>query len=219
MAESAADQGLDEDQPDDLAGQLLPLEDENDLVAAVRTLADHVDDLDADQQAARERRLSHAEDLQALRERVTALEEQNEQLVGELATLRQRTDLMNAIQSADRLKPDERAAVCAQNLYNEAWQGRHADTPEPAAASMDWQKAQGALGGSVTSRQLIYDALERAEELADEQLGQNQEVVRYIKESRGADRNTRLVVDLREQDPFPLEVGGDEVRPPEEGSR
>jgi hypothetical protein len=219
MSESAADQVLDEDEVDDLAADLLPLEDEHDVTAAIQTLAEHVDDLDADQQAARERRLGHAEDIRTLQERVDVLEEQNEQLLGELATLRQRTDLMNAIQSADRLKPDERAAVCVQTLYNEAWQSRHADTPEPASAAMDYNKAEGALGGSVSSRSLIYDAFDRAEEVADDQLGEDQEVVQYVKESRSADRNTRLVVDLREQDPFPLEVGGDEVRPPEEGSR
>jgi chromosome segregation ATPase len=156
MSESAADQALNEDQPDDLADQLLPLEDEQAVAAAIQTLAEYVDDLDADQQAARERRLSHAEDIRTLQERVAALEEQNEQLLGELATLRQRTDLMDAIQSADRLKPDERAAVCTQTLYNEAWQSRHADTPEPASAAMDYNKAEGALGGSINSRSLIY---------------------------------------------------------------
>jgi gamma-glutamyl:cysteine ligase YbdK (ATP-grasp superfamily) len=74
MSESAADQALNEDQPDDLADQLLPLEDEQAVAAAIQTLAEYVDDLDADQQAARERRLSHAEDIRTLQERVAALE-------------------------------------------------------------------------------------------------------------------------------------------------
>lgn len=152
-----------------------------------------------------------------LRENVRDLEveldevrEERDELADEVTELRDRTDLLEHVRDASSMKIDDRAAVLIQTLYNEAWRKKSSNSNESGRASMDYKKADGALGGGV-SRDMIYRTMQKAETLVDDD-----SVLEYVKEDRGAKKNTRLRIDL-ESGELPRAVNGQEIRPPQEG--
>lgn len=164
-----------------------------------------------------------------LRDELEALEDENQQLRDRVTELENRTALLDLVAS-DGGTVDERAVVLLQNLYNEAYAEKersHLDNVSPSAA-LDYNGAKRALGGTINSRQQLYDAMRRAVELAhgdnlpgqydDSDLGNGEFAVRFVKESRTSDRNTRLVVDLSRTDTLELS-NGKRLTPPTEGDR
>lgn len=133
--------------------------------------------------------------------RIAVLEQENSGLKGELATLRDRTDLFDRVQRAAALKPEERAAVLIQTLYSEA-------ESSDGRATMDAGKAVGALGGGV-NRTLMYGengAFQRAVDLVG-----NEDVLWYKEESRSSQKNSRLILDLN-AGKLPQTVNGHELK-------
>lgn len=125
------------------------------------------------------------QEVNELREQNERVLHQNERLVEEIADLRERTNLLQALQRATSLKKDERIAVLLQTLHNEA-------KSNGGQATMDVNKWQSAVGGN-PDRSLFYgedgDA-KRAVSMVD-----NEDVLWFEKENRGARRNSRLIID------------------------
>lgn len=140
-------------------------------------------------------------------ERIDDLEAENEDLRQELGELRDRTGLLEHVKEASSLKPEKRAAVLIQTLYNTAWQRRQSDANVNPRATMDYKAAEGALGGAVT-RDKIYRTFQKAEDLVDDS-----DLVRFVKEDRGAPKNSRLVLDL-DGGSVPRTIGGKSITPP-----
>lgn len=133
--------------------------------------------------------------------RIAVLEEENAELKGEVATLRDRTDLFDRVRRASALKPDERAAVMIQTLYNEA-------EASDGRATMDVGEGVKTLGGEV-DRTLMYGengAFERAVDLVDDE-----EVLWYKEESRSSQKNSRLIIDLN-AGPLPETANGFDLK-------
>ena len=182
----------------------------------LQQLATRVEVLKSEQKRARDKRMGLLETHQNQADRIEDLEADVNELEAEVDRLRDRTDLMDAIKDATVLKPEQRAAVLLQTLYNEAWTKAQRETKNPPTAEMDYNQAGSALGGSIDQRPKLYAAMEKAAALVTEKLGEN-DVVSFIKEDRHAPKNTRLQVDLRGRDPFPLEIGDKEIEEPTEG--
>lgn len=136
--------------------------------------------------------LTRANDI--IRERGDVIDD----LAQRVTDLEERTDLQSQTQNAGALKVEERAAICIQTLVNKAQ--KRQQRGERASASMDYNGADDALGGTLDRRQLL-DALKRADSIIDG------DVVRFKKEKRSAQRNSRLIVDL-EAGQLPREVAG-----------
>lgn len=143
-------------------------------------------------------------------QRITELEEQLDDAQSEIKSLRDRTGLLQTVKNGSSMKIDERAAVLIQTLYNEAWKKKQssANNAKPKA-SMDYNAASGALGGS-PDRSAIYRAMDKAEELVE-----NEELCRKVEEDRGSDKNTRLVLNLEAGD-VPTVIGGQTIINPAE---
>lgn len=138
---------------------------------------------------------------EAQQERIAELEAEKDRLQQRVTELEERTELQRHVRDASSLRVDERAAVCIQTLVNQARRReRSGDAP---AAAMDYRGADDALGGGLDDRQL-YNAIERAAELVDG------DVVRFKKEPRSSQKNSRLVVDL-DQGSLPDAVAGREI--------
>lgn len=125
----------------------------------------------------------------------------NDDVREELQTLRQqldqiedRTDLLQQVKKASALTKTEQAAVCLQTLVTEAQNTNQ-------RASMDVREATKTLGGGV-DRTNMYNVLPHAAELIDDE-----DTVWYKRESRGSDKNSRLIVDLTQGD-VPAQVEG-----------
>lgn len=160
---------------------------------------------------AQDRLLDLREENATLRDEIESLHEENESLRGRIEELHNRTDLMTDVAAGAAMKPDQRAAVCIQTLYNEAYRNKHLNAETRPTASMDYKKGQGALGGGI-SRSSVLRSFERADELVDG------DVVRYIREDRSSEQNSRLVIDLSES-AAPETVAGQEITEPEVDQR
>jgi DNA repair exonuclease SbcCD ATPase subunit len=172
-----------------------PEEGPEDQEETLQQLATRVEVLESEQERARDKRMSLLETLQDQQERIDDQQDRIEELEAQVDRLRDRTDLMDAIKDATVLKPEQRAAVLLQTLYNEAWTKAQRSTKNPPTAEMDYKQAGSALGGSIDQRPKLYAAMEKAAELVAEKLGEN-DIVSFIKEDRHAIKNTRLQVDL-----------------------
>lgn len=143
--------------------------------------------------------------------KVTDLEDDVADLEGELAdahaeleSLRERTDLLQAVQKASNLKPEERAVVCIQTLYNEASQR------DPALGEMDVGSAITALGGSV-KRHHIYPVFDTIEDLAEDDGNDvDERVLQVVREDKTSEDNTRIVLNLEAGD-LPETVLGHDI--------
>lgn len=164
-----------------------------------------------------------------LRSELQELETENQRLRERVVELENRTALLDLV-AADGGTVEDRAVVLLQNLYNEAYAAKergHLENVTPSA-SMDWNGAKRALGGSVNHREQLYDAMRRAVELVhsddlpeqygDSDLSSDGFDVQFVKESRTSDRNTRLVVDLSDTETLKLS-NGELLTPPQEEDR
>lgn len=131
------------------------------------------------------------------------LRDENDRLKQRLADVEERDSIADTVIDGKRLKVDERAAVCVQTLANTAY--RRKRRGERAAATMDYNEADKALGGELDRRQLL-DALERAGELVDS------DAVTYKPEPRHTQKNSRLIVDLQAGE-LPSTVAGRSIQP------
>lgn len=146
-------------------------------------------------------------ELGAAHERIDDVEAENDRLRAELEEIDERTGLMEAVSDASSMQIETRAAVCIQTLVNEASAVGGEDLP---TAAMDWNEGRSALGGSI-SRTSVYDTFDKAQELVDSRLGEEQDVVKYISEDRSSPRNSRLVVNLDAGD-VPGKLGDKEIQ-------
>ena len=128
---------------------------------------------------------------QYLEKQTEWLEEQLGERESEIVTLRQRvdaleesTELLEQIESNSAGKPTERAALLLQTLYRRAEAG-------DGSASLDVEAALDVLRLGQDKRTLMYHTFERAEDMAGDS-----GVVRYRKESRTSEKNSRLILDL-----------------------
>jgi len=142
-------------------------------------------------------------------ERIDELETELEEARSEIQSLRERTGLLQTVKNGSSMKIDERAAVMVQTLYNEAWQKQQSNANNQPKASMDYNEATKALGGS-PDRSAIYRAMKKAEELVGDTA-----VCRKVKEGRSSDKNTRLVIDL-DGGELPDVVAGQSITAPQE---
>lgn len=129
--------------------------------------------------------------IEELQAEIQSLRDENDCLRERLADVEDRTDLQAHVQDAAALKVEDRAKVCIQTCVNEAQ--RRGRNGENASATMDYNEARKALGGGLADQQLL-DALKRADDLVDSP------AVRFKKETRAAQRNSRLIVDLEAGD-------------------
>lgn len=131
-------------------------------------------------------------------DRIDELEVENKRL-------RERTELLQRVRKASALKPEERAAVLIQTLYNDA--RAHEDDGLAPKAKLTTKQSKTALGGGV-SRSIAWQAMQKAVELVDEE-GSNQPLS-YVKKSRSATENSHLLLDLRDGD-VPEVVAGVDI--------
>jgi len=144
-------------------------------------------------------------------DRIDELEAENEELQSEVEDVRNRTALLNQVQQASSRKPEVRAAICIQTLYNEAYKRQQDKSESSPTAQMDYNRAEAALGGGM-NREPIYRTFSRAEELVD-----NDDLVWMVKEGRASEKNTRLILDLSGGD-VPTTIAGHEIATPEGGA-
>lgn len=139
----------------------------------------------------------YEEKLAARDERIAELEAELEHLRDEVDTVSDQTEVLQLGRKASALKPDERAAVVLQTLYNEARKRGDRNNDEPASAAMDAGEAVKTLGGSIHRTQVYGDhgVFQRAVDLVDDE-----DVCWVKKESRASSKNTRLIVDLEAGD-------------------
>lgn len=146
-------------------------------------------------------------DLADAHERIDGLKAENQRLRAELQEIDERTGLMEAVSDASSMQIETRAAICIQTLVNEASSVAGEDLP---TAAMDWREGKKALGGGI-NRTSVYDTFEKAEELVDAQLGDDQRVVQFKREGRSSQKNSRLAVDLSAGD-LPRKIADKEIR-------
>jgi chromosome segregation ATPase len=134
------------------------------------------------------------------------LEEQLDERESEIVTLRQRvdaleesTELLEQIESNSAGKPTERAALLLQTLYQRAERG-------DGTASFDVEAALDVLRLDRDKRTLMYHTFERAEEMVGET-----DAVRYRKEGRTSEKNSRLILDLGRGE-LPQKAAGVELK-------
>lgn len=140
-----------------------------------------------------------------LEDRIDELEDEVADLRAENEQLRDRTDLLANVRKAANRKPEERAVVLIQTLYNEAW--RNKERGNPPLAQMDKDAAMKALGGSV-QRQLVYPTFEKAADLVGDD-----DLLWYQTEPRSSSKNNRLKLDL-DGGEMPSMVAGHEIEAP-----
>ena len=143
-------------------------------------------------------------------ERIEALEQQVAELEYQLEQFHNRVDreerMFSDIRKGMANKPEERAAILIQTLNNEAL--TDASIGRGAKAEMDAGKARGALGGGV-DRTLMYPTFECAAGLIGDE-----DVLEYVKEGRGGERNSRLRLNLEGDRELPDRVAGYKIRDP-----
>lgn len=133
-------------------------------------------------------------------QRAAAAEEEAKELRQEVAELRQQTELVDRVQRASTLKPDERAIVLIQTLHAEA--RRNGGT-----ATIDASAAVKALGGDV-DRTLMYGEDGTFERTVD--LVGDEDLLWYKKENRASSKNSRLILDLNNGE-MPEKVAGHDI--------
>lgn len=147
--------------------------------------------------------------LDALSERISVVEDQNEWLEEQLqerddrldamrdrvAELERRSELLDRVLQNEDSSRKKRAALLLQVLYNDAV------SSASGSASMDARAGWENLNRTV-DRTTIYDIFETAVDAVDD------ESVCYIKrESRASNRNTRLILEP-EEGPLPDQLSG-----------
>lgn len=181
---------IDQDVVDDLEERVAWVENHNEGARAVAKQAmQRVNELE--------------EELEERRTRDTNLVEQIQALERELEDLRERTQLLQAIQHAGALKKDQRVAVLLQTLYNKAKRHEREESGS-ARATADINAYRNALGGDVDDSYFYRDA-----EAAVELVGDS-DVLEFKKESPGARKNSRLILDLGAGD-LPAIIAGREI--------
>lgn len=154
----------------------------NDTIDVDRVLTEFENRLDA--MSTRVEKLEHQNEWleDALKERDMQIRD----LEQELENIDTRTDLLDNVQEATTMKPDERAGVLIQTLYNEAEKGN-------GRASMDVGEAVKTLGGGVHRTSMYGEEgdFKRAVELVGDE-----DVLDLKEENRASDKNTRLRLDL-----------------------
>lgn len=194
-----------------LAGGDLPLsrlgvvdqEAVDDLEERVAWVENHNEGARAVAKQAMQRVNELEEELDERRTRDANLVEQIQSLERELADLRERTQLLQAIQNAGALKKDQRVAVLLQTLYNKA--KRHEREEGGAArATADINTYEDALGGDVEQTYFYRDASAAVEMVGDEG------VLDFKQEAPGARKNSRLILDLEAGD-LPAIIAGREI--------
>lgn len=140
--------------------------------------------------------------------RIDDLEAELEATKQEVSELRDRTGLLETVKSGASMKIDERAAVLIQTLYNKAWKRKQKDANTNPTASMDYNAAEAALGGSV-ARSTILRTFDKAEQLVGDD-----DVVEKVSEDRSSKKNTRLLLDLSGGD-VPATIAGQRISQPE----
>lgn len=177
-------------------------------------MADAVESAQADAQTAKQlasdaqsRLLGVREEKAELESEVETLKEENKELENRVDELQSRTDLMDQVAQGSAMKVERRAAVLIQTLYNNAYRNKQSNSDSAPTASMDWRGGQSALGGSI-DRSGVYRTFEKADELVDGA------VVTFKKESRSSSKNSRLTLDLREEEP-PATIAGKKIVTPE----
>lgn len=133
-------------------------------------------------------------------ERAAAAEEEAAELRQELAELRERTSLVDRVQRASTLKPEERAIVLIQTLHAEA--RRNGGT-----ATIDASAAVKALGGDI-DRTLMYGDDGTFQRTVD--LVGDEDLLWYQTENRASSKNSRLILDLNNGE-MPDTVAGHDV--------
>lgn len=163
--------------------------DLGDETGQLRTLEKKIEALHKQVASAKER----AERAEA---RADEAERRVDELEAEVETLRDRTSLIDRVQRASTLKPDERAIVLIQTLHAEA-SSRGERENEEARAAMEATEAVKALGGDADRTNMYGESgiFTRAVELVGDE-----DVLRYIRESRASNRNSRLALDLEDGD-------------------
>lgn len=127
------------------------------------------------------------------------LREENAQLRKKLAEVDQRTDLLRMVKQENAEDTAKRSAVLIQNLVNQA--EKKADRDESAKASLTAQEALAALGNTI-DRTVVYEDFRRAVDAVGDE-----DVLWYQQEPRGSAKKSRLCLDLEAGD-LPDEVGG-----------
>lgn len=156
--------------------------------------------------------------------RIADLEDENRMLRDRLDDLDTRTTLLQTADTQSRNVVERRAAALLQTLFNQAWRDKQKDNSKATAqSSMDYNSANMALGGGFERSQL-YAAMKRAVTLVhpdvneddNKQLAESDNQVRFIRESRSSDQNTRLLVDLTDVDRLETTLGKTITPPTEE---
>lgn len=158
------------------SGSLLYSDDTLDLDERNRR---KINDLEQQFQQFREAALGQIEDLQA---RVAELEAGQEEM-------RDRTNLLKHVKDASQKPVDERAVIVLQRMHADA-----ASDPN-RVAEYDFGRVDTLVGSGFSSRSPIYNTMERAEKLVDDE-----ELVDYEKHPRHSPENTKLVLDLKAGD-------------------
>jgi chromosome segregation ATPase len=197
---------MDTENPDDGADLEATDHEPEGLADRVDALEAHLEDVGRKVDFAQDRVVTLRSQNRELRDRVDALEAENEDLRAEVEQLHEQTDLLELLRDVDGMTVEERAALCVQTLYHEAAREQEKDTKDAATAAMDYKKAGGVFRGRL-SRDQIYRTFERVAELVDDE-----DVIRYIRESRNSDKNSRLVLSLEKGD-LPPTIAGHEINP------
>jgi len=212
---SSTTQDAEFDDETSIRDRLDAVECSSEIAALMDALVEAVDEARAEARTAQQmasdaqsRLLDLREEKSYLEDEIETLRKENTQLEQRIKELQDRTDLMNDVAQGSAMKIEKRAAVCIQTLYNEAWKRKHDGSDDAATASMDYNKADGALGGTL-SRSSILRTFKKADELVDG------DVVEFISESRSSKRNSRLVLDLRDNE-APRSIAGQELTEPKE---
>ena len=121
------------------------------LSRQVSTLREQLDD-------EREQRAELEDQLAARDERIHDLEE-------EVARLDARTDILEVVETADKMTGKQRAVTLVQHLHRAAKARERRD--EPAAAAVDRDEAEEALHFPDIDRTTVYRDMERAARLVD----------------------------------------------------
>lgn len=143
---------------------------------------------------------------QHLEDQTEWLEEQLRQANDEIAELRSEVDrlsdtneMLEQVGAADSGKPARRAAVLIRTLRTRA-------NASDGRASLDVTGALDVLRLDRDKRTLMYSTFEKAEGLVGDR-----EILWYRNEPRHSDKNSRLIIDIREGD-VPSVAEGHELR-------
>ena len=182
-----------------------------------KELEQRVEQLEDLEKLTRTRMTRVMEQLDETHDRLENLETETEtkQLRREVEQLRSRTDMVQQVEQASALKPDQRAAVLIQTLYNDA-HANESNGLQPKAKLTNKQ-ARSALGGGMT-RSKAWQAMQRAVELVtkaanQEHLAEEKRLLQYVKVPRSESQNSHLLLDLRNGEMPPVGTSFDITTP------